>query len=51
MSALPGVVGTYVEDNQVVAEVAYDDGALQQRLDEQHGANAVLVVPQLVDAG
>ena len=28
-----------------------DDGALQQRLDEQYGANAVRVVPQLVDAG
>ena len=51
VSELPGVAGTYVENNQVVVEVAYDDGALQQRLDEQYGANAVRVVPQLVDAG
>ena len=50
VSALPGVVGTYVEDQQVVAEVAYDDGALQQRLDEEHGANTVRVLAQLVDA-
>lgn len=51
VSALSGVAGTFVEDNQVVVEVAYDDGALQQRLDEEYGANSVRVVPQLVDAG
>ncbi len=51
VSALPGVAGTYVENNQVVVEVAYDDGTLQQRLDDEYGANAVRVVAQLVDAG
>ena len=51
VSGLPQVAGAYVEDAQVVAEVAYDDGTLQRSLDEEYGANTVRVLAQLVDAG
>ncbi|ANH36836.1 hypothetical protein I601_0384 [Nocardioides dokdonensis FR1436] len=51
VSGLPGVQGSRVENTQVVVEVAYDDGGLQEHLDATYGANTVRVVSQLVDAG
>lgn len=51
VSTLPGVESTYVENMQVVAEVVYDDGSLQEHVDQTYGANSVRVVSELVDAG
>ena len=46
---LPGAQGGYVLDGHVLVDVVYDDGSLQDWVDEQYGEDVVLVTPMLVD--
>jgi hypothetical protein len=48
---LPGALGARVDGKRVLADVVYDDGSLQDRVDRQYGAGVVALVPALVDAG
>jgi len=51
---LPGYLGAYGgegTDGHVLADVLYDDGALQQWADETYGPNVVIVSAALVDVG
>jgi hypothetical protein len=46
---LPGLQSTSVMDGRVLADVIYDDGTLQEFVDDRYGANVVVVVPALLD--
>lgn len=47
---LPGVLSFYAsEDGNVLADVVYDDGSLQQWADEQYGDGVVVLTSMLVD--
>lgn len=47
-----GVLSSYPEARagQIVVDVVYDDGTVQQQLDGEYGANVVRVVPALIPA-
>lgn len=47
---LPGAQGAYVDGPQVIVEVTYDDGSLQEWADRTYGEAVVVVSAQLVDA-
>ena len=47
---LSGALGTSVTGQRVLVDVAYDDGSLQDRVDERYGVGVVLVSSALVDA-
>ena len=47
---LPGALGASVTGQRVLVDVAYDDGSLQDRVDERYGVGVVLVSSALVDA-
>ena len=48
---LPGVQGTYAAETHVLADVAYDDGSLQEWADATYGAGVVVLRPAMVPAG
>lgn len=48
---LPGVQGTYAAETHVLADVAYDDGSLQEWADVAYGAGVVRLVAAMVPAG
>lgn len=48
---LPGVQGTYAAETHVLADVAYDDGSLQEWADVAYGAGVVRLMPAMVPAG
>jgi hypothetical protein len=47
---LGGATGAYAGDTQVLVDVPYDDGSLQDWVDAEYGAGVVAVTPALVDA-
>lgn len=47
---LGGAVGAYADDIRVLVEVPYDDGSLQDWVDDEYGAGVVAVVAVLVPA-
>lgn len=47
---LPGAQGAYVDGPQVVVDVTYDDGSLQDWADRTYGEAVVVVTGALVDA-
>ncbi|MGY2704629.1 hypothetical protein [Nocardioides sp. HB32] len=47
---LPGAQGASVDGRRVLVDVVYDDGSLQDQVDEQYGEGVVVVVPALVDS-
>jgi hypothetical protein len=46
-----GAYGGEGSDGHVLVDVVYDDGTLQDRVDDEYGAGVVLVNPALIDAG
>ena len=48
---LPGAQGAYVDGHRVLVDVVYDDGSLQDRVDQQYGAGVVALTSALVDVG
>ena len=46
---LPGASGAYVDAGQVLVDVLYDDGSLQDWADGTYGRDVVLVTSMLVD--
>ena len=46
-----GAYGGEGSDGHVLVDVVYDDGTLQDRVDDEYGAGVVLINPALVDAG
>jgi hypothetical protein len=50
--SLPGAQGAYADTaaGQVLVDVTYDDGSLQDHVDEAYGAGVVVVSSALVDA-
>ncbi len=48
---LPGVQGTYAAETHVLADVAYDDGSLQEWADATYGEGVVVLMPAMVPAG
>jgi hypothetical protein len=52
VSGLPGVTGVVpLKDGQVLVDVVYDDGTLQDWANATYGENVVVVSSALVDAG
>jgi hypothetical protein len=47
---LGGATGAYAHDERVWVDVPYDDGSLQDWVDEEYGDRVVVVTPALVDA-
>ncbi len=47
---LPGALGAQVDGKHVLADVVYDDGSLQDHVDERYGEGVVLVTSALVDS-
>ena len=47
--SLPGAQGAYVDRQHVLVDVVYDDGSLQDQVDEEYGAGVVVVMSALVD--
>jgi hypothetical protein len=43
----PGVTGASPSYDRVIVDVLYDDGALQDYVDETYGENAVVVISSL----
>lgn len=48
---LPGAQGAYVDGRHVLADVVYDDGSLQDWVDQQYGDGVVVLTGALVDSG
>ena len=48
---LPGIQGTYAAETHVLADVLYDDGALQEWADETYGEDVVVLTAALVPVG
>ena len=46
---LGGAIGAYADDTRVLVDVPYDDGSLQDWVDEEYGAGVVIVTPALID--
>lgn len=46
---LGGATGGYADDTRVFVELPYDDGSLQEWVDEEYGAGVVVVSSALVD--
>lgn len=46
---LPGILSAGPVAGRVLADVLYDDGTLQDFVDERYGENVVVIVPALVD--
>lgn len=51
LGSLPGVIGTYVQNDRVVIETLYDDGSLQDYADQTYGEDMVVVTSSLRAAG
>jgi hypothetical protein len=47
---LGGATGAYADDTRVLVDVPYDDGSLQDWVDEEYGARVVVVSSALLDA-
>jgi hypothetical protein len=47
---LGGATGAYANEQQVLVDVPYDDGSLQDWVDEEYGAGVVAVVSVLIEA-
>jgi hypothetical protein len=47
---LSGATGAYANEVQVLVDVPYDDGSLQEWVDEEYGDGVVAVSPALIDA-
>ena len=47
---LGGATGTYANETQVLVDVPYDDGSLQDWVEEEYGEGVVVVTPALIDA-
>lgn len=45
---VPGVLGSAIVHGRLVLEVRFDDGTLQEAIDERYGDDAVVVIPSLV---
>jgi hypothetical protein len=48
---LPGAQGAYAQDGHVLVDVTYDDGSLQDWVDQTYGDDVVIVTSMLVDEG
>lgn len=48
LEVLPGVQGSYAADTHVLADVAYDDGSLQEWADATYGEGVVRLLPAMV---
>jgi hypothetical protein len=48
---LPGAQGAYAQDGFVLVDVTYDDGSLQDWVDQTYGDGVVVVTSLLVDEG
>jgi hypothetical protein len=48
---LPGAQGAYADDGHVLVDVLYDDGSIQDWVDEEYGDHVVVVGSALVDVG
>lgn len=46
---LPGAQGAYANDGHVLVDVTYDDGSLQDWVDQEYGEDVVVVTSMLVD--
>lgn len=46
---VPGVLGAQVVGAHVLADVTYDDGTLQQQVDDEYGAGVVVLTSMIVD--
>jgi hypothetical protein len=47
---LPGVQDAHVDGERVLVDVVYDDGSLQDGVDDEYGEGVVVVTPALVDS-
>ena len=46
---LPGALGAYADGPRVLVDVTYDDGTLQQQVDDEYGAGVVVLTSMIVD--
>jgi hypothetical protein len=50
VTTLGGAIGAYADDTRVMVDVPYDDGSLQDWVDEEYGDGVVVVTGALIDA-